>query len=282
MPSQVSAAKSIEFQFEEDRNSSSGGTIVPTGGTLPCSFTVPTGKLLDVIVALSAFGRTLTGKARQKARQNANAWLYRRTRPGFWFAAKENVFHIAYAGQPHGAGTQHHWRIFCIEDYRQQIELIIHGTALTTSAQQPQQNGAGGNYTKEWGGLYLRSEAEVRIAEALEQTGLLYFANARGRVGLKDTVVSNSQLTGRVEADFMVFYRGNCLILEVDGRHHNEQGNTVRDYARDRVLLKAGVPTVRFTAKDCLERPQDIVAEFLSILHEQRNCETTTPYAQPS
>lgn len=282
MHHQGGLAKSIEFKFEEDSNPPPIGTIVPIGGNLPCSFQVPTSKLLDVIVALSPSGRTLTGKARQKARQKANAWLYNRTRPGFCFMIKKNVFHIAYAGQPQGAGTQHHWHIFCIEDFKQQVELIIHSSALTTPTQQPQQNGTGGNYTKEWGGLYLRSEAEVRIAEALDQTGLLYFANARGRVGLKDTVVSNSQLTGRVEADFMVFYRGNCLILEVDGRHHNEQGNTVRDYARDRVLLKAGVPTVRFTAKDCLERPQDIVAEFLSILHEQRNCETTTPYAQPS
>jgi very-short-patch-repair endonuclease len=277
----MSEPQSLEFRFEADGNPPVSGTIVPIGGTLPCSFKVPTGKLLDVILALSASGRSLTGKARQKARQKANAWLYNRTRPGFCFMVKKNVFHIAYAGQPDGAGTQHQWHIFCIESYQQQVELLIHGTALTTPTQQSQQSGTGGNYTKEWGGLYLRSEAEVRIAEALDQTGLLYFANARGRVGLKDTVVSNNQLTGRVEADFMVFYRGTCLILEVDGQHHNEQGNTVRDYARDRVLLRAGVPTVRFTAKDCFEHPQKVVSEFLSILYEQqRSTEPATHYAQ--
>jgi hypothetical protein len=243
MSSQGSEAKSLDFQFEEDGNPTVN-TIVPIGGNLPCSFRVTTGKLLDVIVALSASGRSLTGQAKKKARQKANSWLYRRTRPGFCYMVEKNVFHIAYAGQPDGAGTQHHWHIFCIESYRQAVELVINGTTLTTPAPQAQQNGAGGNYTKEWGGLYLRSEAAVRIAKALDQTGLLYFANARGRVGLQDTVVSNGQLTGRVEADFMVFYRGTCLILEVDGQHHNEKGNTVRDYARDRVLLRAGVPTV--------------------------------------
>lgn len=276
MPSPASESKSLEFHFEE-HGSSTANTIVPIGGNLPCSFQVPTSKLLDVIVSLSLSGRTLTGKARKKARQQANAWLYNRTRPGFCFMVKKNVFHLAYVGQPKGAGTQHHWHIFCIEAYRSQVEQIIRGTALTVPTPQREQSYGGGNYTKEWGGLYLRSEAEVRIAKALEQTGLLYFANARGRVGLQDTVVSNGQLTGRVEADFMVFYQGVCLILEVDGQHHNEQDQAVRDYARDRVLLKAGVPTVRFTAKDCLEHPQKVVAEFLSILYEQRSAKTTMP-----
>jgi very-short-patch-repair endonuclease len=49
----------------------------------------------------------------------------------------------------------------------------------------------------------------------------------------------------------MVFCQGKCLILEVDGQHHEEAGQVIRDYARDRVLLRSGVPTVRFTAKDC-------------------------------
>jgi len=80
--------------------------------------------------------------------------------------------------------------------------------------------------------------------------------------------VSNEQLTGRVETDFLVFYQGKCLILEVDGQHHLEDGQVIRDYARDRVLLRAGLPTVRFMARDCLERPQDVVAEFMTILSQ--------------
>jgi len=31
-------------------------------------------------------------------------------------------------------------------------------------------------------------------------------------------------------------------------------------------LLRAGLPTVRFTGRDCLDRPQAVVAECLSIL----------------
>ena len=70
----------------------------------------------------------------------------------------------------------------------------------------------------------------------------------------------------RRELIWLRFYQGRCLILEVDGQHHSEEGQTIRDYARDRVLLRSGVPTVRFTAKDCMIRPEEVVAEFLSIL----------------
>jgi len=38
---------------------------------------------------------------------------------------------------------------------------------------------------------------------------------------------------------------------------------------RDRMLLRAGLPTVRFTGKDCLDRPGAVVAECLSILQAQ-------------
>jgi hypothetical protein len=60
-------------------------------------------------------------------------------------------------------------------------------------------------------------------------------------VGLHETIVGSGQLTGRVEADFLVFYQG-------------------------KVLLCSGVPTVLFTANDCMTRPDEVVAELLSIL----------------
>ncbi len=34
---------------------------------------------------------------------------------------------------------------------------------------------------------------------------------------------------------------------------------------RDRVLLKEGIPTVRFTAKECHEKTADVVTEFMAI-----------------
>jgi len=256
-----------DLNFDGNKATEQNGPLVTVGGKLPHSFQVPTSKVIDVLIALSPRSQGLTGKQRQKFRKTISQKLYNKTRPGFYFEMTAS-FHLAYAGQPGGVRTQHHWHIFCTDELKPQIEKILAGTALTVSATYPQ-NDVGGNYSKEWGGLYLRSDAEVRIAEALDQTGLLFFANARGRIGLKDTLVSDSQLTGRVEVDFLVFYQGRCLSLEVDGKHHTENEQIIRDYARDRVLLRSGVPTVRFTAQDCLHRPQEVVSEVLAILMQK-------------
>ena len=178
------------------------------------------------------------------------------------------TMHLGYAGQPGGATTQHFWYLYCTDELKPQIETILAGTALTVSGNNPQ-NEVGGNYSQEWGGMYFRSNAEIRIAEALDRAGVLFFANVRGRVGLQETLISDTQLTGRVEVDFLGFYQGRCVSLEVDGSHHGEGDQTIRDYARDRVLLRAGVPTVRFTAQDCLLRPEGVVAEVLAILRQK-------------
>ncbi|GAB4232505.1 MAG: hypothetical protein Kow00121_60650 [Elainellaceae cyanobacterium] len=239
-----------------------GSTLVSVGGKLPHCFPVSTAQLLDIIVALSPHCQKLDGKKRKAFRQELNKKLYNKTRPGFYWEANDS-FHIAYAGQPGGAKTQHRWRIFSDDSLKDQITMLIAGTSLAIPQPTTEPNG---KYTKEWGGLYLRSEAEIRIAEALDFAGVLFFANARGRVGLQDTQVSDTQLTGRVEVDFLIFHQGKCLSLEVDGQHHLAQDQSIRDYARDRVLLRSGVPTVRFTAKDCLDHPQQVVSETLAIL----------------
>ena len=250
---------------EAQESTQANGGLVAIGGKLPFSFQVKTSKLLDVLLAFSPRSRGLKGKRLKKFRQELNQKLYIKTRPGFYFEISEHL-HFSYVGQPGGANTQHQWAVHCDESLKPQIETILAGTALVATTSPTQ---ATGDYQREWGGLYLRSEAEVRIAEALDKTGILFFANARGRVGLHHTLVSDRQLTGRVEADFMVFHDGRCLILEVDGQHHEADEQIVRDYARDRVLLRSGVPTVRFVARDCLERPQEVVAEVLSILTRQ-------------
>jgi very-short-patch-repair endonuclease len=244
----------LEFQ---DSNA-----IVPSGGKLPHSFEVATSKFLDIVMALSPNAKGLGAKQKQKMRKDLNAKIYNKCRPGFYAELSESL-HFAYAGQPGGHGKPHNWRLFCDDGLKPWLETFVHGTVLTTASQP---SSASGNYQFEWGGLYLRSEAERRIAEALDQLGLLFFANARGRVGLKETLVSNGQLTGRVEVDFLIIKQGKSLVLEVDGSYHAEEEQTIRDYAKDRVLLRAGVPTIRFTAEDCLMQPAQVVAEVSAIL----------------
>ena len=118
----------------------------------------------------------------------------------------------------------------------------------------------------EWGGMSFRSKTEVKIAEALYNKQVLFFANARGQVSCQSSPVSNSLLPGRIEVDFLVFHQGRCMILEVDGVHHQGGSQTVRDYARDRVLLREGIPTARFTANECFNRTEDVIVEFLQML----------------
>ena len=107
----------------------------------------------------------------------------------------------------------------------------------------------------------------MRAAAQLSQSKASCPASFR----LRDTPISNGQLSGRVEADFLLVAGGRCLILEVDGQHHNGESQTVRDYARDRALLKVGgISTIRFTALDCIKRPAEVVAKALAILSTAR------------
>lgn len=248
---------SSNFSFNPDDFDSDGesGSIVPIGGELPYNIQIPTSRLLDILTSLAPGFQQLSASERRSWRNQMTRKLYPWSRPGF-YKRLNDALHLEYAGQPDGHGSQHQWRLYFDDRLRDRLEPY-------TSSESRQ---GGRENLIEWGGLYFRSEAELRIARILDQEEVLFFANTRGRVGLVDAPVSNDQSNGRIEADFLLFYQGRCLILEVDGQHHLEGGQTVRDYARDRMLLRAGLPTVRFTGRDCLDRPQAVVAECLSIL----------------
>jgi hypothetical protein len=191
--------------------------------------------------------------------------LYSRTRPGFYMELNESL-HLAYADQRDGHGTTHWWRLFFSENLREKIEELTKSNALAVSNETKNQANSGVRAEYEWGGIYFRSQVEIRIAQELDKRGVLFFGNVRGRFNLDDSPISKDLLNGRVELDFLVFHQGKCLILEIDGTHHSKQ--TERDYSRDRVLLKEGIPTVRFTAKECQERTADVVTEFMAIFNK--------------
>jgi len=112
--------------------------------------------------------------------------------------------------------------------------------------------------------MYFRSKVEMKVAQELDKRGVTFFANVRGRYSLEGSPVSKDLLNGRVELDFLVFHQGKCAILQVDGPQH--KGQRERDYAGDRLMLCEGIPTVRFTAKECHEKTADVVTEFLGVL----------------
>ena len=118
-----------------------------------------------------------------------------------------------------------------------------------------------------WSGMYFRSKAELAIAQALQEAGVLFFANAQGTASLKDLPVTKEAhgMVERLEADFLVFRGGQCICLEVDGRQHQQSEYAFRDYAKEQVLLRERISTVRFPAQECLVRPKEVVIEFLSL-----------------
>ena len=58
------------------------------------------------------------------------------------------------------------------------------------------------------------------------------------------------------------------MVLEVDGSQHNLDDARDRDYARDRLMLKEGVSTARFTAQECMNATADVIDEFLEMFRQ--------------
>jgi hypothetical protein len=139
----------LNFNLEGTEHQGSSNAIISIGGKLPHCFEVPTGKFLDIVMALSSKSKNLSQQQKQKRRKEFNGKLYNKCRPGFYAELSGN-FHFAYAGQPEGHGTPHHWRVSCDDGLRDWLESFIHGTVLTTAT--PQSTYPHGNYAQEWGG----------------------------------------------------------------------------------------------------------------------------------
>lgn len=104
-----------------------------------------------------------------------------------------------------------------------------------------------------------RSQTEKIIANELENRGILYFVNARARVG--DSLKRKTR-----ELDFLIFYRGKVGILEVDGPHHTPS-TSADEYERDRLFKREGILVIeRFKAEKCYENPTAVINELLAIL----------------
>ena len=240
-----------------------GNTLVPIGGKLPHYLELRTTVILDCLQALVP---NATGS---KNRKRLSASLASRARIGMYLELSEKL-HLAYADQRDGRGSQHWWRLFFDDSQRAAVERAANSTALAVGTRQPQEStrqAGQGAPSICWSGMYFRSNAELKIAQVLQERGVLFFANSQGTASLKGLPVTMDAhgLVERLEADFLVFRSGQCICLEVDGRHHNQPEHAFRDYAKERVLLREKIPTVRFPAQECLIRPGEVVTEFLNL-----------------
>lgn len=108
-----------------------------------------------------------------------------------------------------------------------------------------------------WKGMIFRSNTEVRIAKALDNSGVFYIPPTKARFSM------GKERTSR-EIDFMVFDRDRWGVLEVDGPYHHADA----DAARDEVLRGNGIRSIqRFSAEECYTDPQNVVRQFLARLH---------------
>lgn len=240
-----------------------GNGLVPLGGKLPHYLELRTTLVLNCLQAL------VPNTAGSKNRKRLSNSLASRARIGMYLELNEKL-HLAYADQRDGRGSQHWWRLFFDDSLREAVERAANSTALAIGTKQRQESA---RHTSQgtpqicWGGMYFRSKAELSIAKVLQQRGVLFFANSQGTASLKGLPVTMDAhgMVERLEADFLVFLRGQCICLEVDGQQHQQTEHAFRDFAKERVLLKEQIPTVRFPAQECLVRPDEVVTEFLNL-----------------
>ncbi len=110
-----------------------------------------------------------------------------------------------------------------------------------------------------WENLRFRSKTEIKIAEALDRTGVLFVPNSLARL-------NTPKGRGNKEADFLICYKGKWGVLEVDGLFHIAE-RRVEEQERERIFKINGIKVVeRFDAKECYETPDKVVQKFFYLM----------------
>ena len=140
------------------------------------------------------------------------------------------------------------------EGWRRELEEIARGKTVHNQAVDAMR-------VVVWKELRFRSQAEVRIAQALEDAKVLFFPNCKARLGI-------SKRENR-EPDFLICHKGKLGILEVDGEPYHPPSRTTEDHERDRLFLAHGIRLVQhFDAGECFETAPAVVKKFLYLLDQ--------------
>lgn len=149
------------------------------------------------------------------------------------------------------------------QELAKQVTLLKAQLEKQTAVQnlnQPSNQGINAPY--QWSGFYFRSKTEIRIAEALDRAGVLFYPNSKARL-------NKAQARINKESDFLVFQAGKFGILEVDGERWHPPSRTVDDHERDRLFKAHGIRIVEhYDATRCWNEPDKVVQEFLEILRQ--------------
>jgi hypothetical protein len=138
-------------------------------------------------------------------------------------------------------------------DWRTELLEIARGRGVHNQAVQ---NQAGFS----WKNLRFRSKSEVRVAQALDNAGVLFLPNCLARMTAPEGRKNR-------EADFLVCCDGRWGILEVDGEPFHPPSRTVQDHERDRLFRGHGIRVIEhFDSLECFEHPEKVVQTFLNLL----------------
>lgn len=111
-----------------------------------------------------------------------------------------------------------------------------------------------------WQGMRFRSQVEIRVAQALEERGLLYCPNSLTRLGTYHK---------SFESDFLVccptHWGFKWAVLEVDGYWHLPE-KRAKEHERERLFEHSGVRVYRFDAKLCEQDPHAVVSELMDLM----------------
>jgi hypothetical protein len=147
------------------------------------------------------------------------------------------------------------------QELTEQVQLLqaqLDKQKLAEDLRQASNQGINAPY--QWNGFYFRSRTEIRIAEALDRAGVLFYPNSKARLNKAEARVN-------MESDFLVFKAGRFGILEVDGREWHQ--TAADDHERDRLFKRHGIRVIeRFDAARCWNEPDEVVQEFLEILRQ--------------
>lgn len=139
------------------------------------------------------------------------------------------------------------------ENWRSDLQELIKGKGISNQA-------SGAESARLWQGFKFRSATEIKIAEALDRAGVLFFPLPKARV-----VTDNGHMN--VEPDFVVCQEGRWGILEVDGEPFHPPTRSAIEHDRDRLFRRHGVVCVeRFDAKRCYANPDKTVQDFLLLM----------------
>ncbi len=245
------------FNPSGTEHSDSDSSIVSVSPTLPFYVEVRTSALINFLLKVYNVSN----------RDSVQKWLNIRLKTGFHFEINEHL-HFAFADQRDGKGTYYWWTIYYDEFERKRIfdNIKIEENSVKTRFEN--------NRVKEdllWNGLTFRSQTEKKIAKVLFTKNIIFFANINGFMALNGLAVTNhdNKLREKAEVDFLVFHNQKCMILEIDGVFHNGNYQKNWDCKRDRIFLRQGISTVRFSAEQCFENPSAVVEEFLELFNSK-------------